>query len=259
MFANERQNKILSIIKKNHTVTTAELMRIFNISNETARRDLSALEEKGLLSRVHGGAIALDEMMPVEDLSHRIEDNKDGKAELSETAAELINNNDIIAVDCGATTNYFAKALKKRFSKLTVITHSIDVFNILSPVDSFDVMLCGGNFLKSENAFYGQLAIDTLKKLHVQKAFICPAAISFRNGICDYNHALYQMQLHMMQCADSLYCIADSNKFEKNAMYKISDMNNSFTYITDSGLEEKHKQFYIDNNLTVITGKEDLK
>ncbi len=259
MFANERQSKILNIIKQNHTVTTAELMKIFDISNETARRDLSTLEKKGLLSRVHGGAISRDEMMPIEELSHRIEDNKDGKTELSETAADLVNNNDIIAVDCGATTYYFAQALKKRLSKLTVVTHSIDVFNILSPINGFDVILCGGNFLKGENAFYGKLAIDTLKKLHVQKAFICPAAISFRNGICDHNHELYQMQLHLMQCADSLYCIADSNKFEKSAIYKISDMNDSFIYITDSGLDEKHKQFYIDNNLNIITGKEDLK
>ena len=255
MFAKERYTKIMNLLAEKGTVSTTQLMQLFEVSIETVRRDLLELEKKGALQRVHGGAVAIGEMKDCTDLSHRIEEHKSAKQELGETAAMLVKDNDEIYIDAGSTAIYFAESLKNRLSKLTVVTHSLDVFQILAAKEGFQVILCGGYFIKEEKAFYGQLAMDALSKLHVGKAFLFPVAISLRGGVCDYSYELSQMQQRIMASADRLYFLADSDKFEKHALLKICDMSVNHVYVTDSKLKESYKQLYKEKEYQVITSK----
>ena len=144
MLAKERQSEMIKMITAKGAVMTTELVHIFDVSIETIRRDLLELEKQGILQRVHGGAIKIGEMTPIVDLPRRKELDKSNKIELGETAAMLVDEGDIICIDSGSTSIYFAEALKRRLSKLTVITHSLDVFNILTEKDGFQVILCAG-------------------------------------------------------------------------------------------------------------------
>ena len=259
LFANERQTAIVELIRRNGAVTTGELMERFGVSIETVRRDLLVMEKKQLLQRVHGGAVALGVIMsPKLDLAHRTGENDQGKRELSVNACSLISDGDIIALDTGSTAVIMAQELRERFSSLTVVTHSLDVFNLLSNFKEFRVILCGGYFLPEENSFYGQLTLDMLSKLHVSRLFLFPSAISLHHGICGYFEKLYQVQLKMLGCADSVCVLADSSKFEKTALLKIDDMSPKYTYITDSALPVELKQLYIENDLRIITSSEDI-
>lgn len=258
MFAKERHDKILKLLSADGAVTTAGLTAAFNVSCETVRRDLLELEERGALQRVHGGAIQVSEMKVFEDLTHRKADNKESKAELCKTAVRLVNEGDIIAVDTGSTAVYFAQAIKARLSSLTVITHSVDVFEILAAHEGFEVILCGGSYDKKEKAFYGQLAGDTLKRLYVNKAFIFPSAISLKSGICDFHKDLMQMQLLMLESCDKAYFLADSDKFEKNALLKLCDLSERYTYVTDSKLNLSLKQIYSERGFNVISSEKEV-
>ena len=71
MFAKERQDRIYEIVKNNGAVTTSALVKLFDVSIETVRRDLLEMERHGLLSRVHGGAVAIGEMKPYLNLNER--------------------------------------------------------------------------------------------------------------------------------------------------------------------------------------------
>ncbi len=259
MLAKERQYEIIKILNTKGAVTTTELIKIFDVSIETIRRDLLELEKAGTLQRVHGGAILISEMKAFAELPQRIEQNKTGKIELCETAALLVNENDIICIDSGSTAIYFAEALKRRISGLTVVTHSLDVFNILTEKDCFHVILCAGYFLKKEKAFYGHLVLETLKKLHVQKAFLFPSAISLQNGIGDFSDELQQVQRQMMLCSDRTYFLADNEKFEKHALLKLCDMNVNHVYVTDSKLNTNYKQLYQEAGLNIITSRQELE
>ena len=258
MFANERQSQICEIIKNSGAITTMELVEQFSVSIETIRRDLLFLEKNGILQRVHGGAVAVGKMAPFKDLLHRVVENDEQKAELSEIAAELIQERDIIGIDAGSTAIYFAKAIKEKFSELTVITHSLDVFEILCRHKNFKVILCGGNFLQNENSFYGPLAIEMLNILHMQKAFLFPSSISLQNGIYDNQHELYQIQYEFMKHAEKIYFLADSSKFERNAMLRLDETSPNYIYVTDSRLPKEIKSLYKKNKITIITGKEDI-
>lgn len=252
MFANERQSIISQILKKDGAVTTQALVIRFNVSIETIRRDLLSMEQQGLLKRVHGGAVAESRMKSFHTLKKRNEENNSLKKELAESAANYVCEGDIIGIDSGSTAIYFAEALSKKFSKLTVITHSLDVFNILH--GDFNVILCGGYFKNEENSFYGSLVTDALSSLRADKVFIFPSAISLRGGICDFDQDLYQVQKQLLSIGNTAFILADSSKFEKTALLKMDDMKNEYTYITDSKLSDALVKLYKENNITVFGG-----
>ena len=259
MFANERQQKILSLLKANGAVTTAELIDTFAVSIETVRRDLLQLERNGQLQRVHGGAVIPGNMRPYPDLPHRLEANRNAKAELCATAALLVEEEDILCIDSGSTAYFFAQALAGRFSRLTIITHSMDVFEILSQKEGFRIILCGGCYSPQEKAFHGSITIDTLKQLHVRKAFLCPSAISLNTGVWDYDRELTQVQKQILSICDQAVFLADSEKFETSALLKLCDTSPNHVYVTDSGLSQQYKQLYRDQERTIITCKEDIQ
>ena len=242
------------MLQTDGAVTTSNLVELFNVSVETIRRDFLVMEQSGLLTRVHGGAVVNGEMMPFHDLAHRNLESSDQKKELSRIAAEFVCEGDYIAVDAGSTAISFAEALKDRFTRLTVVTYSSDVFEILRNHKEISVILCGGHYMREENSFFGNLTLEILGKLHVQKAFVFPSAVSLEFGICDYQQDFYLLQKKLLAISDSIFILADSSKYEKKALLKLDDMCPEYTYITDSQLSEKLKKIYTENNLRVYNG-----
>lgn len=255
MFAKERQDKIYSLVSKNGAVETAALVKTFNVSIETVRRDLLFMENQKLLKRVHGGAVKLGDMRSFPSLEMRNHSNTEEKTSLARKAVTFISDGDFIAIDCGSTANCFAEVLKDSTLELTVLTHSMTVFDILSKNKYFNVILIGGQFMAKENAFYGTLALNMLDSVHVKKSFIFPSAISLEFGICDFQPDLYAIQKKMIEIGDEIFVLADSSKFEERALLKIEDMKSEFTYITDSALPDALKNLYSDNGITIYKGE----
>lgn len=254
MFANERQNKIYEMLQSDGAVTATRLVELFGVSVETVRRDLLVMEQDGRLVRVHGGAVAKNDMKPYYELRRRNREFEKEKYELSQRAAKFISNGDVIGVDTGSTAAIFAKMLKENFSEMTVITHSVDVFETLRNYKNFSVILCGGYYMREENAFYGSLALDMLGSLHIGKAFIFPTSLSVRYGIFDYQKELLPMTKKLAEISDEVYILADSSKFEKTGLLKMSDVKREYTYITDSGLQDSFLDIYRENGLRIYTG-----
>lgn len=259
MLANERRSLIAEIVKTQSAVTTAELMEKFSVSFETIRKDLMVLEKSGELTRVHGGAVKKATSGQWYNLPKRIVANKKEKMELSSLAMRIIDEGDTIAVDAGSTALEFAEELKMNFSSLTIVTHSLDVFNKINGHKNFNVILCGGYFLSEENSFYGALTIKMLDDIHVNKVFIFPSAVSIKNGICDYNQLLFEIQKKLITIGDKVFVLADSSKFEKTALLKISHLNEGFIYISDSSLPAKIKEIYKNNNISIITQMNEIR
>ena len=255
MFADERQKIIQQHIRKKGAVTTAALMEEFCVSIETVRRDLLCMEKHGILKRVHGGAVAMSELRPFNDLKERNKEFVKEKTELAENAVKFVMEGDIVFIDSGSTAICFAEVIKERFNNLTVITHSLDVFNILSCKQGFEVILCGGHFSKKENAFYGSIALETVNGIYAQKAFLCPSAVSIEFGICDFDKELVQIQKQIINSIDEIYILADSGKFERKALLKISDMEKDYHYITDSKLPCELALLYGENGIDILSSK----
>ena len=251
MFANERMSYICERLKKSGAVRTAQISRELNVSVETVRRDFLALEEENRLVRVHGGAVVPVGSVERLSLQDRIGVHREEKRVLSEAACDFIREGDIIAIDTGSTAAEFAEVLRLRFNELTVVTHSLDVFERLQGKTGFKIILVGGVFLPEEQAFCGLTALETYKMLHFDKVFIMPAAVSLKNGITACGEVLMTVERQMLDSADEVFVLADSDKFEKTALYRLAPMSTRFTLVTDSWLSEELKALYEENGIRV--------
>lgn len=256
MLANERYNIILEILKNRRSVAVSELTQRFGVSIETIRRDLATLERKGLLERVHGGAVSIsDQMRGMTSLHERLTENQDLKRELSLKAAELICENDIIAVDAGSTAIEFAKVLCEKFERLNIITYSRDVIDIISEKPNFKLTTTGGEYLAAERVFHGFLAIESLKKLHVSKSFLFPSAISTRYGITINTGEFYELHTALMSISDTVFILADSSKFETTSPIKVCEISSPNAIITDSKIDDMLLQLYVENGAKIYMGE----
>jgi len=199
--------------------------------------------------------VSLGEMLPYKSLQNRSQEYSQEKEQLCQNAADLVCEGDYIAIGTGSTPVYFAQVLKKRFKKLTVVTYSYGVFDALSDMPDYEIILLGGQYLPQEQCFYGQLTMDGLKELRVMKSFVFPVAVSLEYGVCSYTQPLYPLQQQLLACCDQAYILADSSKFERKALFKVADMRPEYIYVTDDGLPEELIHIYRDNGLQVITGR----
>ncbi len=252
MIAKERQRCICELINNNGSAKTTELVELFDVSLETIRKDLLILERQGALTRAHGGAIKADHIKPFYAFHRRITEYGEQKENLAQKAAEFINEGDVIGIDTGSTALFLATAIKERFTKLTIVTHSLDVFYELHGVKGLKVILCGGQFLEDERAFCGMLTLNMLESLHMNKVFVFPTGISLECGLTDYHCDLLPIQKQYINSAESVYILADSSKFQKKALYRISEMRRAFTYVTNDGLSDEIKELYKENQYNVI-------
>ena len=148
MLNEERKRIILDITNERKSITIIELMEILDASESTVRRDLSDMDKKGLLKKVHGGAISLNNDIQTEDESveQRSDLNASSKREIAKYAASLIKDNDVVYLDAGTTTALMIPYLKS--SKATFITNCVTHARQLSQ-DGHQVYL-PGRLLKSK-------------------------------------------------------------------------------------------------------------
>ncbi|MCI8387179.1 MAG: DeoR/GlpR transcriptional regulator [Clostridiales bacterium] len=253
MFANERYNSIISSIESHGSVTVSELMKQFGVSVETIRRDLAYLEKHGMLRRVHGGAISVSDGSKVFDtLDKRVEENRELKCELSRAALELIHEDDSIAIDSGSTTNELAMLLRERFERLSIVTFSLDIIEMLRDKSGFRLIIPGGIYMPSERIFCGFYTEEALSRLHVSKSFIAPSSISERFGITINIDYFYNLQKAMMKISDRKVILADSTKFETASPIRLCGLDDIDTIITDSSLDDEIYRSYIRKNVNLI-------
>ena len=252
MFARERWEKIETLLKENGAVTTCDLVERFGVSLETVRRDLLAMEQAGKLVRVYGGAVKKGDIIPFVELQLRNREHGKEKEELARNAMQFINEGDVIVIDAGSTAIAVAKEIRNRFSKVTVATYSSDVFDILRENKEINVILVGGRFMHTENAFFGPLTQEILKNIYIPKWFLFPSALSLEHGVfCDLDeHASLYRQI--AESAEQAYILADSSKFERRALLKIGDMSPAHIYVTDSRISEELKKLYEENEIKII-------
>ena len=124
MLSEERKLKILNYINTKHAVTATDLMEKFNASEATIRRDLTEMDKKGLISKVHGGAVSIQNQIAKDfKVSEREEQNREAKIAIAKYAASLISANDTVFLDAGTTTSYLIDYLEA--ANVTFVTNAI--------------------------------------------------------------------------------------------------------------------------------------
>ncbi len=135
VFPDERQKRIVELVALHGKVHVPQLVKLFAVTEVTLRKDLNALEQKGLLKRTHGGTVSV--RTPLEqEVATRIAHHAAAKAEIAKACVELVNPGEAIFLDCGMTVHEIAKELVSSNKKLTVLTNAPLVAEAIADVPS---------------------------------------------------------------------------------------------------------------------------
>ncbi len=208
----DRHAQILALLRRDGTVRIATLARTFDVTTETARRDLDELAESGALQRTYGGGAMrslIDEPgIGMRGLVHAPERNR-----IAIAAAELVQSGDALMIDAGSTTSLFAAALAARNLHLTVVTNCLPVANALGAADRCRVILCPGDYVPREGAVFGTETVAFLRRFQANRAFIGAGGIT-AEGITDADSSGCAVKRTMLERADRAVLLVDSSKFD---------------------------------------------
>jgi len=251
MLANHRREKILELLKEDGSAKVLDLAKLFKVTEVTIRQDLEKLEKDGLVIREHGGAYLKDVPKQVKGFSLAHQENMDKKELVARKCLEFIESGDTIILDSGSTTTEIAKMLKG-MKNLTIITNALNIALMLGAEPGIEVIVTGGEFKPPTLSLTGQKAADFFKGLHVQKLFLATAGISLKAGLTYPSISDLVVKKAMIEAAELTYLVADSTKIGKAAFASLGALSLIDYIITDSGIEEKHKQVFHENEIELI-------
>jgi DeoR/GlpR family transcriptional regulator of sugar metabolism len=176
VFADERQARIAEVVTTRGRARIGELARQFGVTEPTIRKDLTALQERGLLKRTYGGALALHPLVERE-FAGREATNRAAKEAIARVCLDLLQDGDSVFLDSGTTVDAVARALAHRNRqsngpRLAVLTNTLAVATTLADVPGIDCVLLGGELQRAEGSVVGPLALENLRRFTFSIAFV---------------------------------------------------------------------------------------
>lgn len=235
MQAIKRYELIMELLTENKEVTVAELSEHLGVTGKTIREDLGKLEEKGLLHRVHGGAVLTQDVHAgILSAGRPNVKNVPEKKEIAQRAAAVIEPEDIIALDGGSTTLEIARLIENE--PLTVITNDLLIIGELARKDRVRLVVPGG--YRVRNNLVNPEAPAYIRKLNIRKAFVSATAIHRDFGLSIYTGDLADIKRAFVETAKSVICVADHDKFDRCALITFAALSEIDIILSDSGLPE---------------------
>lgn len=248
---NKRREKIVELLQEDGSAKVIDLARIFKVTEVTVRQDLEKLEKQGLIVREHGGAFLKNMEDHVKNFSLVHQENLQLKESIALKCLEFIESGDTIILDSGSTTTEIAKKLIG-YKNLTVITNALNIALMLGTESGIEVIMTGGEFKPPTLSLTGEKAADFFKGLNVQKLFLATAGISLKSGLTYPSISDLVVKKAMINAADITYLVADSTKIGKSALASLGALSLIDYIITDSGMQEKDKAVFKENEIEVI-------
>ncbi len=250
MLPQERYRLLMQYLQEHEIIKIDEMAELFDISIETARRDLNYLEKEGSIKKIYGGATLVRKEEKEPATAERLTKNLAEKTAIGKKCAEFIHDGDSVLLEVGTTLLQVAKALKDK-RNLTVITNSIHVVNELLETD-FDIYMIGGKVRRGEGSVSGAVSIYELENFHIGKAVISAGGITLEQGISDYNIEEALVRRKVVEQAKEVILTADSSKFGHNVLAQICPISAIDLVITGEALNPEILSRFQDANVNLV-------
>lgn len=248
-----RKKHILEELERSGRVILQDLVKLFQTSEMTVRRDLTELEKQGFLIRKYGGAVKTEAVDSLFSFNRRVERNSDQKETICRTASQFINDGDTIFIDCGTTLFRLAHFIKNR--RIRVITNSLPVVSELLNDPQVRLSFVGGDIDSDRQASYGRIAEKTISEFRADKAFIGMDGVSLVNGLSSFDEKEGMVTKTMAEHADKVYLLCDSSKIEKDSYFRFAPISLIDTLITDSEVKNQLVRRYKDKGVEIISNE----
>jgi DeoR family transcriptional regulator, fructose operon transcriptional repressor len=247
-FADERHAEVLRLLATERRVESAWLAKHFGVSAESIRKDLAQLEGRGLLRRVHGGAVPVQRLAEEPRVASRTE-QAEQKLAIAQHAVRFVPRGGTLLLDAGTTTLRLAELLPTD-ADLVVYTNSVPVLMTLLH-RGIAVVGLGGRMRAETMAAVGPLTIEALGGINADVAFLGTNALSFRRGLTtpDPDEALVKHE--MLAAAGQRVFLVDTSKFGLESRARHAKLTDVDVLVTDDALTADQHDRLLAADVTV--------
>jgi DeoR family fructose operon transcriptional repressor len=244
---------ILQTLKEQRSVTVTELSEKFQTSEATIRRDLNWLDQQGKLNKVHGGALALENVFETEEpnMTVKVSLNAEAKQKIGQYAAQLVVDDDFVFIDAGTTTWQLVESLKT--TSASFVTNAVAHAQRLAN-QGLEVAVLGGQLKPVTEALIGTNALRNLQHYNFTKVFLGMNGISKAQGYTTPDLEEAAIKQTAIDLSQDAYILADHSKFAKVTAVKVADLGRACV-ITDA-LDDSS---YLDQTIVHIASSAEFE
>jgi len=229
-----RREQIVAYLSTHDRGSVGELSQLLGVSEVTVRKDLDALEAQGLLTRIHGGAMASGRGRLERFFAAREQEHLEEKRRIAQAAAALVHSGHRIFLDASTTALQVARLLKDR-EDLVVVTNGLYTALELNFSEGITTIVVGGVMRRRSSSLVGGLSDSALQRLRVDIGFFGAQAVSARDGLMEAGLEEAQVKQRMVAAAETVIGIVDSSKFGGRALSAFALPHEISRIITDTG------------------------
>jgi DeoR family fructose operon transcriptional repressor len=239
MYAEERQQELASMVAHQRRIAVSHAADHFGVTTETVRRDLARLERRGLVRRVHGGAVPASALTTVElAVAERDVAASAEKDRIALAARDLIPRaGGSVILDAGTTTGRLAKLFPPD-AALTVVTNSLPIATTLATHPAVQLNVLGGRIRSRTGAAVGRYALEALRDLRVDVSFIGTNGLTFEQGLTTPDQDEAAVKAAMVAAGRRVVILADSSKIDHESLVRFARIDQMDSLVTDSGISE---------------------
>ena len=244
----DRLNKILELLTKENKMEVSLLAEKLSVSQVTIRKDLDALESRGIIKREHGFAL----LCSMDDINGRIAYHYEEKRKIAQKASEMVQNGDTIMIESGSCCALLADALANTKKDLTIITNSAFIAGYIRGKANFHIVLLGGIYQQDAQVMVGPMVQQCVENFFVDLFFIGTDGYNSRIGFTNRDQMRAQAVRDMARQADNVIVLTESDKFAKNSIVPLNLKTPIKAVITDTNISDTMKAELENHNITVI-------
>jgi len=233
LFQQERRDQIIALLDEAGRVSVAELSKRFDVTPATIRADLDALAAAHLLTRTHGGAIALSEERLELSFDFRRRLHTERKRRIGAAAAGMVEDGEAIILDASTTALAVANHLRDR-RELTVLTNGILIALALIDLPGITVVMPGGFVRRDSASMVGDEGRNFIDRFNFQKGFFGAKGLTLEEGLTDVNTAEVSIKRDLVAHARRAIAIVDSTKWGCVGFASFASIDQLDSIITDA-------------------------
>lgn len=234
--ADHRQELIMTVLSARGECRTKQLAEQFQSSEMTLRRDLAELEKRGLLRRVHGGAVLLNRDV---DYAQRLTQGQAQKQWVGRAATRLLKSGQTVYLDVGTTACEMARAIAQglpQVRELTIITHGINIAAEMAGRTPYQLQLIGGDIYQNALSTVGPVALAQIANLNIDVFFLAPGAVNTQAGWTNSSLVEAMVKRAVVARSKSVVSICDSAKWGQESFATVVPLEGVSRWVVDRGL-----------------------
>lgn len=238
LFPPQRQQEILRLTRTGGRVDVADLATAFAVTTETIRRDLSDLQRRRLVRRVHGGAIPWDSGRFEPLIEQRDIQRVDEKQRIACLAVAELPSTGAVILDSGSTTARVAERIPSDCS-LTVVTNSVIHAQLLHEHRDTNVVVLGGALDKNTMAMVDAQTIAQVRELTVDTLVFGTDGISAEGGLTTPYRSQAELKRAMLAAARRVVLVADHSKVDDDQLIRFASCAEIDLFVTDADVDDE--------------------